>query len=715
MLVNYNLNNLSGGISQQQPELRFDNQVEDMINFTITNNEGVVRRNPTTSVIENLTDTVSNTTPIHAYTDGSGNGYGMFISKRDGNWGLRVFDTDGNAKTVLGDDVLRTYFGASDSSYVASNVQFLTVADTTWVLCKNKVASMSAGANTSYNKNKAFYWVKRSFDNGQGAGYTYEVKLNGTSYTGTGTSTITAATGLESAIVGGGYSVKRVGSILRIQKSDSTAFTFECGDSWGNQASFGWENEVPKITDLPADMRGFTTAEVGITAVTGSTKNEFTNYYVLWNEEAWKESGMEGLQTSINNTTMPVKLVRQSDDSFVISTADFVTSKVGDYDSNPLPSFIDNTISNMFFFKDRLGFTSGESVILSETGQYYNFFATTVMEVLDSDPIDVTIDSNTVSNIRNITASNGALTLWSDNAQFLLAGGEILSPATTRISQTSSYACDNNIPPIVVDNEVIFVNKRGEYSELMIYSPASLQADKSSAESIMPHLPKFIKSDIVSLVASPEHNMVFVLTASEPKVIYVYKYLVQGNQKVMNSFFKWTFDNYTQASKIIALTNNLYIIGSGILDERFVRKIGLGHAENYDSLKVYNDVVNQEGVITGAKYLSQIVLSPQNIKTNQGSYFISEKFFIKDIKINLSTMSTANGSRNYVNSLAVRVFNKERNEYILNSIATGIEDKLYVGIDSDKATISIGSDEDGYVNIGTINVTGMIRHKTKNI
>lgn len=714
MLVNYNLNNLSGGISQQQPELRFDNQVEDMINFTITNNEGVVRRNPTTSVIENLTDNILNTTPIHAYTDGSGNGYGMFIVN-DITWNLKVFDTDGNEKTVTGNNVLRTYFGTNNSNYEASSVQFLTVADTTWILCKNKVVSMNIATNTSYNKNKAFYWVKRSFDNGQGGGYTYEVKLNGTSYTGTGTSTITAATGLESAILAGGYQVKRVGSILRIQKSDSAAFTFECGDSWGNQASFGWENEVPKITDLPADMRGFTTAEVGITAVTGSTKNEFTNYYVLWNEEAWKESGMEGLQTSINNTTMPVKLVRQSDDSFVISTADFVTSKVGDYDSNPLPSFIDNNISNMFFFKDRLGFTSGESVILSETGQYYNFFATTVMEVLDSDPIDVTIDSNTVSNIRNITASNGALTLWSDNAQFLLAGGEILSPATTRISQTSSYACDNNIPPIVVDNEVIFVNKRGEYSELMIYSPASLQADKSSAESIMPHLPKFIKSDIVSLVASPEHNMVFVLTASEPTVIYVYKYLVQGNQKVMNSFFKWTFDNYTQASKVIALSNDLYIIGNSVLNRKFVRKISLGHNNNYDESKLYKDVINNDGEISSTIYVSQIVLSPQNIKTNQGSFFMSEKFFIKDIKINVNTNTISNGSRENVNYFLIRVFNNERDEYVVDSVATGIEDKLYIGVDSDKATISIGTNEESYLNIGTINVTGMIRHKTKNI
>mgnify|MGYP001458657398 CR=1 FL=1 len=774
MLVNYNLNNLSGGISQQQPELRFDNQVEDMVNFTITNSEGLVRRNPTESVIENVTNSFTVDTPMHSYVDGSGNGYGMYLyyNTSTSKVKARVFTTSGVEKTVTDSSYyLSSYFDNLSSNALKRNVQFLTVGDTTWILNKNKTVLKDSYVPTSYSTNKAFYWVKRSFDDGQGKGYDYLVKLKlKTSSTWktvkvknivetqsvdsdghvttvstttfnipNATTTLIGANQIANVINGGnqgtggedwtGWSAKLVGSVVRITAPSSAEFDFECGDSWGNQASFGWTNEVPKITDLPADMRGFTEYEVGIVAITGSTKNDFTSYYVKWTGESWKESRPRNLQTKIDVSTMPVMLRRKSDGNFEILRMSLLEAIVGDDESNPFPSFIDRKISNMFFFKDRLGFTSEESVCLSETSVYGNFFATTVMEILDSDPIDVTIDSNTVSNIRNITASGGALTLWSDNAQFLLAGGEVLSPATTRISQTSSYSCDNNIPPIVVDNEVIFVNKKGTYSELMSYSPASLQADKSSAESIMAHLPRFITSDIVSLVASPENNMVFILTESEPTTIYVYKYLVQGNQKVMNSFFKWTFNGWTNVKNIVSVGSYLYIAGKGELGEDgsnpstlkyFVRKIKLEHSENYSNEKNYQDVVNISDSIVGSDYLSSVTLSTQNLKTNQGSSFISEKFRIKTIKVKFENPGSYSFGRDNRKVMNVFVKNKTRNETLIDNDTTGIEDGLYLGIDSDNITIKFSSStasgySNKYLNIGTINISGYINHKSKNI
>ena len=40
MIINHNLNNLSGGVSKQPDEARFDNQVEEMINFIPTVSNG---------------------------------------------------------------------------------------------------------------------------------------------------------------------------------------------------------------------------------------------------------------------------------------------------------------------------------------------------------------------------------------------------------------------------------------------------------------------------------------------------------------------------------------------------------------------------------------------------------------------------------------------------------------------------------------------------
>jgi hypothetical protein len=207
-----------------------------------------------------------------------------------------------------------------------------------------------------------------------------------------------------------GIYATRSNSIVAIFSNDD--FTFESGDSWGNQASVGWKDSIAKISDLPATMDGFDNDEVPTIAVTGTDRDTFTNYYLSWDTDHWKETHEDGSKIILDTETMPAKLVQVSSNpdvfEFGFLGSDFtdgygtiIEPKVvwedrikGDEDSNPMPSFVGTTITNMFFFKNRLGFTSGENVILSETASYYNFFATTVMELLDSDPIDAAVDSS---------------------------------------------------------------------------------------------------------------------------------------------------------------------------------------------------------------------------------------------------------------------------------------------------------------------------------
>ena len=67
--------------------------------------------------------------------------------------------------------------------------------------------------------------------------------------------------------------------------------------------------------------------------------------------------------------------------------------EVGDEDSNPDPSFVGQTVKDMFFYMNRLGFLSSDSVILSQPGDYFNFFVGSAIAVSDADPIDMTASS----------------------------------------------------------------------------------------------------------------------------------------------------------------------------------------------------------------------------------------------------------------------------------------------------------------------------------
>jgi hypothetical protein len=809
-LVNHNINNMAGGVSQQPDESRFDNQVESMDNFMVTAAQGLRRRNPVAQVnttARNHTDTMA----VHSYDRGDGlNKYGMIVD----NDGLRIFDEAGNPKTVniVGGTDPIAQWGSTDWS---TNIQFLTVGDTTWVLNKNMVIRSSLEA-AEERIDRAFYWIKKSFDNGQDEGYTYQVVLDGITHEINSTDTIAAIENVDvsnpvlpekhgllkkindismttrifaknsgsiltivkgsmssvAETIGGtaysaipiapaGYKYIRVATdtngtnagyhditdgtgryeaynkminggamyttsgwvdaasmswgvsgsheyaLVNVQYykdndyslygstttrvvqryNDGNTFTFESGDSWGNQASVGWKDSVSKISNLPSSMDGFTNEEVGTIAITGTDKDSFTNYYLSWEDDHWKETYEDGTKMTLDKLTLPAKIVQIDDDTFELGfNDDWIDRVKGDEDSNPAPSFIDYTISNMFFFKNRLGFTSEENVILSETGYYYNFFATTVMEVLDSDPIDAGVDSNTVSVIRNVNATAGALTLWADNAQFLLSGGEILSPATTRISQTSSYACDNGLSPLVVDNEIIYFNKKGSSLEALSYAPASLQADKSSAESISAHVPTYLPSTISSVKIASAYNMMFLVSGSNSNTIYVYKYHIQGGAKVLSAWFKWNFADTIRAIEV--LNNKLFVLAN----DRDILSLEL-EPQNIEENFLDKGTVS---------YDSSVIMSKYNVSTQQGTQTIREPFYVKNIKVSRQ------------GKVDFDIINEERNS--TTTVASKhLDRKLVVGGNSSKVKTGFSTSYDTGCQIDTVSIEGRLQSKSRNV
>jgi hypothetical protein len=554
-----------------------------------------------------------------------------------------------------------------------------------------------------FNKHKAFYWIKKSFDDGSGHGYSYQVVLNDIKYNavdGSGltfNNTIAAAENLASLINGvAGFNARAEGSILLIESDDY--FTFESGDSWGNQASVGWQKSLAKMQDLPASMDGFSDAEVGTISITGTDSDTFTNYYLKWNTDHWTETRADDAGVALNYLTMPAKIVRQSDGTFALgwnienlSYDGFRTiweeREKGDDDSNPIPSFVGNKLSNMFFLKNRLCFTSEENVIMSKTGSYYNFFATTVMEVLDDDPIDAAADSNNISVIRAVNVTGGAVTLWTDTAQFILTGGEILSPTTTRISQTSSYVADTTIPPINVDNEVIFFNKKGNWLEALTYSPSTFNNDNSTAGSISSHIPSYLPSTISNVEVSQSENLILMLNPLEPSYIYCYKYHVHNNERSMSAWFKWEFP--ISIKKINVLSGMLFI---------------LADTNSLYSLELDVKEITESFLDNGtASYTSSVLLSRFNIETRQKSQAIRENFYMKTVR------SKVDGNVDFT------IVNEERNNTkTIDSKHLQLERRILVGGHSDKVKIGYTTSYDTGCAINVLNVEGSMKSRSRN-
>ena len=370
------------------------------------------------------------------------------------------------------------------------------------------------------------------------------------------------------------FKFTRTGSVIHVQSKVEFELTVE--DSHGNRDIFAFTPdfqtdgvpEATKFTDLPASNA----PDNFIMRVIGDNTRQQDDYYVKFTGSNWKEHVAPGLKLHFDMTTMPHRLVRIFDDANInVSTnplgvtfiyepiqeatitktvggtsTPFVrqgwrSRKVGDDTTNPFPTFLDNTINDIFFHRNRLGFLSDENVIFSEAGNYFNFFATTALTSVDSNPIDVAVSNNQVSILRHAVPFNEALLLFSELQQFKVTAGDALTPTSVSIDVSTQFPSSSRAKPTPAGKYVFFPFKRGEFSGIREYF-IDFTSEVNDATEVTAHIPQYIPGEVTKLSSSSNEDILVCLSSTESKNMYVYRYYWQGNEKLMSSWSVWKFD-----------------------------------------------------------------------------------------------------------------------------------------------------------------------------
>lgn len=581
-LISNQFDGLYGGVNEQSAEQRLPTQVEEMVNAYPTLDRGLLKRNPTQKLV--LTNNIALTQDMYSYAYDRGAGNEKYtINIIDGDMEIINAITG----TVYKDGAGLTYDGLSKdylTPFGGSNgYASTTIKDTTFITNKSISPQLKTGVSTNGTYLKEGYvWIKSA---NPANAYTYTVTVtdsqgNSITATDSSTTTTTAATNLASTInAETKFTAVASGSVIKITGTNNLS-TVDAGDSWGNQASFGWQYKVQFNTDLPKNL-GFNNA---IVKITGSGASNFATYWLEYADSQWQETKDPLVVNQIDETTMPHILIRNADDTFTLQAyGKWNEGLVGDNDSNPAPSFIETvdnltpTIKDIFFFKNRLGFITDRTVILSEVGQYGNFWRTTTAALLDSDYIDAAVDTTKVISLEYATYLEDAMLLFSDKAQFKLEGGRVLSPKDVQISQTSAYEINTNVRPLFMNNKVFFCAVRGDYTAVMQYEVNSTSST-SEAIDISAHVQTYIPNTITRLSGSPINNMLFLTSNVSDDSIWVYKYYDNGGNRVQSAWFKWTYNGkiynafslgrnlniMINRNNAVAATN--WVVGNGVWD-----------------------------------------------------------------------------------------------------------------------------------------------------
>jgi hypothetical protein len=479
------------------------------------------------------------------------------------NGDLKVFDLAGVEKTVNFPSG-KGYLNASspDTSFRA-----VTVADYTFLI--NKTVAVTAGtARSTSRPAEALVNVKAG-----NYGKTYSIIIDGTTratYTtpdGSSAShtahisTDFIATDLYNDLVawgGSGYSFGIKGSVIHIQKS-SGDFDIEVRDGFNNGAMNAIKDQIQKFSDLPANA-GVNNFAV---EVVGDKQNGFDNFWVRFDADGtgtWRETLKPNSLLGFTASTMPHTLVREANGTFTFAPTTWSNRDKGTENSNPDPTFVTRKITDLFFYRNRLGFLVDESVVMSEAGEFFNFYRTTVTELLDSDPIDVTVSHTKVSSLLHAVPYNKQLLLFSAQTQFTVDSGDLLTPTTISIKQNTEFECTPECEPIGVGNNIYFPVPKGEYSGIREYYTVEDAVGTNDAADITAHVPAYIAGNVYKIAAGLNESILAVLAKNDRSSMWIYKFYWNGREKIQSSWSRWTMATGDTILNADFILSDLYMV-----------------------------------------------------------------------------------------------------------------------------------------------------------
>lgn len=569
-IVNHAIPNLINGVSQQPETLRLSSQGSSQLNGYSSVVEGLKKRPPTEFVKKIKSSTLSNAF-IHTINRDTNERYIAIFT--DDN--LEVYDINGVQKNVV--DAVGSFGSYIDNADPNTNFEAVTIADYTFIINKTITTALSGSTDAS-RPFEAVYSVL------QGVTATkYAITIDGTEYSTTTTDVASTydATNIASALVSAigslsGFTITNLGTDIVFSKA--TDFTISATDGYGSQGSQVLKGKAQKFSDLPARATNGLVIEI-----TGDAGNVHDNYYVKFEADSntdtgvWVECVKPGLDNNYNTATMPHLLIRTADGNFRYTPADGSTYSIsgvtytvpkwngrvaGDELSSPMPAMIGKTISDIFFFRNRLGFLAGDSVFMSRAGDYFDTHPETVTTILDADPIDLSVSHTKVATLRHAIPFDEKLLIFSDQSQFILGGGQtLLSPKNVNVNVTTEFESSLNAKPISAGRNVYFAFTKGNFSGIREYF-VNADADVNDAEDVTGHVPKFIPKNLFKMASATNENIICALSSDEQNALYVYQFYNANNQKLQSAWHKWSFGNTTD-NKILNIDfieNTLYVL-----------------------------------------------------------------------------------------------------------------------------------------------------------
>ena len=332
-------------------------------------------------------------------------------------------------------------------------------------------------------------------------------------------------------------------------------------------------------------LNAFTTTVQNISKLPGTCKDgylvkiantedaEADDYYVKFissgatagnvGSGVWEETVGPGIDAGFDYSTMPHALINYRNGKFAWTTLDpdakhnathsptswanktlkdqgnyWVDRLCGDDNTNPMPTFLDQGISSLFFVRNRLGVVSGEQTVISQPADYFNFFRQSAISSSGSDPIDMAASDVKPAIIRHVVPMQKGIILFSEAAQFMLfTESEEFGPNTAQIKKMSAFDCARDVIPVDTGTSIIFAANKASYTKVFELQVAAENAPPNVIEQTR-SVPEYIPNDINDISNSSTNGLVTFGKIGDNQ-LYMWKYFPNSGQRDVQSWYSW--------------------------------------------------------------------------------------------------------------------------------------------------------------------------------
>ncbi|WPH18227.1 phage nozzle protein [Variovorax paradoxus] len=537
-LLQPRIGGLYHGVSRQAPLQRSPNQMQDLENFLPSVDiGGIVDRTGTRSTFAVSKAGISSAQCHHFFRTTNGQRWVLMRREAYGQIEVRNVDTGEQASVSYA-------VGTQDYIAGATNLQFMSLADTTIILNPGVVVTLNEPGRPAltacYVTVEKLSTAAQSFTIAGSNGIARWSLLQNQGNLVTRDFIAMALMNTVNQQMPGISATLVAGNVIRLSGDPGLIAAITASNDWDTTAMRLIKGQVSAISELPPRFEPW--APIAVDPGNGDST---TLYYVMYDpaKNAWVESSylpFQGATAYLGAGQMPIKLRQLTHNSFALETCPWTPRKTGDSESNPAPYFVGRRITAMAQWKGRMWFGTEDKVVGSQPDDLYNFFRESAREVRPADPVELSCDSPDLSVIQHIVAFRNKLMVLTDNAQLEIPGDKPVTPEDAVIGVATRYQIDRDCPPQVIGDALYYTGQAEGRSVLWEYAYDE-GAGNNTAFDLSKHIPGYVPGRVRMIRGSAQAGRTFAWTPSDPSRLYVHTAYWKDGQRSQNAWARLQF------------------------------------------------------------------------------------------------------------------------------------------------------------------------------